>query len=90
MTRQGAATVEQDTVEDVTQCVYAVLATEIGERQEEPEYGVVDMAFLQGGADLEEIQTAVTEWEPRARLLSEDSWDGLVQTVTERVSVAND
>lgn len=90
MTRQGVATVEQDTVEEITQCVFAVLATEVGSRQEEPDFGILDQSFVQGGADLEDIEAAVSDWEPRASLLPEVVWDGLLQTVTETVSVASD
>lgn len=88
MTAQGAATVDQDSIDDVTQCVYAVLATEVGSRQEEPEFGVVDQTFLQGGANLEELEAAVSEWEPRASLLPDASWNDLIETVSEEVSLS--
>lgn len=88
VTLQGAATVDQDSIDDVTQCVYAVLATEIGSRQEEPEFGVIDQTFLQNGADTDELEEVVSEWEPRASLLSEEAWEGLVERVSTEVSLS--
>lgn len=64
----GLATVEQDSAEDVAQCVYAVAATELGSREERREFGVTSPLFRQGGADLAEIQAAVDRWEPRATI----------------------
>lgn len=60
--------VEQDSEDDVAQCVYAVAATELGSREERRDYGVTSPLFRQGGADLAEIQAAVDRWEPRATL----------------------
>jgi phage baseplate assembly protein W len=62
------ATVEQDSADDVAQCVYAVAATELGSREERTEFGVTSPLFRQGGADLAEIQGAVDRWEPRATI----------------------
>lgn len=83
-----AAVVEQDSLDEVTQCTYAVLATEAGARQEEPEFGCPDPAFLQFGADVEDMEAAVQQWEPRASLLSEAAWDDLIETVTEKVGLS--
>lgn len=62
------ATVEQDTQDEVAQCVYAVAATELGTRLERRDFGVTSPLFRQGGADLVEIQGAVERWEPRASI----------------------
>lgn len=78
--------VEQDSVEEIAQCVFAVLATEEGSRNEEPEFGISDPTFRQLGADLEALQGAVERWEPRADLLLEDDWEDLIERV--RASVA--
>lgn len=79
--------VEQDSVDEVVQCVFAVLATEIDQRQEEPEFGIEDQTFLQGGADLPALQAAVARWEPRAEMLLDEDWDDLLEKVRAQVGV---
>lgn len=78
---RGAKTVEQDTPQEIAQCVYAILATQPGERTELPEFGFASQLFRQGGVDLEELRQAVEEWEPRAEILTESEFEGLVQLV---------
>lgn len=84
---QGAAVVEQDSVQEVAQCVYAILATEEGTRPELPDFGLEDSAFKLGGLDLELIRDVAEEWEPRADLLTESTWSQLLQEVKVRVGV---
>lgn len=82
-----ALTVAQDSTAEIVQCVYAILATEQGSRIDEPEFGVRDQAFRQGGADFEEMREAIARWEPRAReVLTDDQLDGLIQEVRVRVA----
>lgn len=83
----GVRTVEQDTVQDVAVCVYAILATELGSRQEEPDFGLIDQAFRQGGVSIDELREAVSDWEPRADLLDGEDWDDLTERVSIRVGV---
>lgn len=83
--KMRAQVVEQDSIDEVAACVYAVLATKRGERDEEPSFGIEDQAFRQGGADLDEIHSAVESWEPRADILTEAQFDQLVQYVEVRV-----
>lgn len=59
--------VEQDSVEEVTQCVEAVLRTERYTREDQPEFGISDYTFTTPDVDLDEIDSAIDEWEPRAR-----------------------
>lgn len=85
---RGPAVVEQGSVHDVAQCVYSVLGTELGERQELPDFGIEDPTFLLGGADVEEIREVVEEWEPRADTsLTDAQWTGVIQEVRVRVGV---
>lgn len=58
------ATVEQDSAEEITQCVRVLLGTVTGSRVVVPTYGVPDPTFT--GVDPQEVTDAVTEWEPRA------------------------
>jgi phage baseplate assembly protein W len=59
------AVVEQDTVEDIEQCVVVLVSTELGSREELPEYGISDPTFT-SGVDTTEILAAVDDWEDRA------------------------
>jgi phage baseplate assembly protein W len=67
------AEVEQDSVDDVAGCVEAVLLTRIGERDELPEFGTPDLAFLELPLDLGALVRLVEQWEPRAELLVEEA-----------------
>lgn len=67
----GFAQVEQDSDADILACAYAVAATQVGARDEEPEFGTPEQAFRQGGADLDEIEAALGAWEPRSDAVAE-------------------
>lgn len=62
-------TVEQDSYEDLRQCVRTILSFAPGQRIELPEFGLVDQVLREGGADLEAIRRAIADWEPRADAL---------------------
>lgn len=61
-----AQVVEQNSVEDVTQCVFAVLNTRLGFRLEIPTFGLRKQILTENGPSLTQIEAAVLEWEPRA------------------------
>lgn len=67
LTLDGAtlATVEQDSLEEIAQCVALVVSTGVGTRVELPDYGIDDPI---GSRDLHagEVLAAVGTWEPRA------------------------
>lgn len=68
--------VEQDSAEEVAQCVAAVLRTERGTREGRPDFGVPDPTFRQVGPDgivAEDVIDAVLEAEPRASVLADGS-----------------
>lgn len=77
----GLKTVEQDSEQEIAQCVYAILATERGSRIEEPEFGIADPTFEQGGMDLGEALLATSTWEPRAEVRSEQEIEDLIADV---------
>lgn len=62
------ATVEQDSVDNVAACVYAVLATERGSRIEDPDFGIEDPTFEQLPVDLDEWLEQIATYEPRAEV----------------------
>lgn len=62
-----ARVVEQDSDDDVVQCVEVLLSTPVGSRAELPEYGVEDPTFTTT-LDLPGIVQAIDDWEPRAQV----------------------
>jgi phage baseplate assembly protein W len=58
------ATVEQDTLDDVRQCIRVLLHTPRGARPLAPEVGVDDLAF--SGVDAPDLEQALMAAEPRA------------------------
>lgn len=65
------AVVEQNSAEEVEDCIEAVLRTPVGSRIEQPEYGIPDETFEQLAPDVsaEAYLNAIAEWEPRARVI---------------------
>lgn len=59
-----SATVEQDTPDEITQCVEVILGTRPGERVAVPEFGAPDLVG-QNVIDIDELADAVSRWEPR-------------------------
>lgn len=56
---------EQNSDYDIMDGVEVLLSTELGERLDDPDYGIEDQAFREGGADLQHIAEAISRWEPR-------------------------
>lgn len=73
---------EQDTLDDVADCVEAALLTRVGERAEHPDYGTSDLTFQQRPLNLDALVREVETWEPRAHLLAEERPDLLDEAVT--------
>lgn len=84
-----AVLVEQDSPEEIEQCVEAVLRCPLGYRLELPEFGVADHAFEEQPVDTEDIQAAITTWEPRADVLIEEHPD-LLDELIDHVQVSVD
>jgi phage baseplate assembly protein W len=65
----GAAFVnEQDTSDDIIDCIRAILFWPVGQRDDMPDFGTLDLAFtLASDESLTlKIRAAIQEWEPRA------------------------
>jgi phage baseplate assembly protein W len=60
------AQIEQDSQEDILNCVEVVLSTREGERLEVPEFGLPDLTFNLQPLTLSLIETALSRFEPRA------------------------
>lgn len=79
---KGPRVNDQDSQNDVEDCVEVVLSTLLGERQELPAYGLPDQVFQENGADLQIIDTVIDQWEPRAEAtLSATEIEELAQRV---------
>lgn len=77
-----AAVVEQDSQEEVAQCVEAYVRTPFGSRIDEPEYGLTDLVFREGDVDTARLERELNEWEPRAAFtLSEEYIEEHVRTI---------
>lgn len=78
-----AQVVEQNSIEEVTQCVLACLSTPYGSRQDAPEYGIDAGLFSKQSIrqDISPILAAVEEAEPRARLLGSVELESLVRRI---------
>lgn len=63
----GLSTLEQDSPEDVTQCVAVLLGTDLGERIEDPDYGI-EAGLFEVATDIGAILDKVEEYEPRAEV----------------------
>jgi phage baseplate assembly protein W len=61
---------EQDSRDEISACVFAVLNTPLGHRTDLPEFGRPGQAHKRGGADLAGLERAVALWEPRADLIA--------------------
>lgn len=61
-------TVEQDTPEDIVQCVEVILATPIGSRLELPAFGIPILEFGQP-VPIQALVASIYTWEPRAAAL---------------------
>lgn len=82
------ATHEQDTLDEIAQCVQVLLSTTEGQRVELPDYGIPDLAFVTD-IPIVDIENRIEEWEPRAlSVLSEgvDDADELIRKLIAQVS----
>jgi phage baseplate assembly protein W len=62
----SAKYVEQDSTDEIAQCVDAVIRTKRGELVDEPEFGRPDLVFSEGDVDTVALSLLINEWEPRA------------------------
>jgi hypothetical protein len=77
------ATVEQDSDEDIEQCLKALFLTRVGDRPDMPDVGVPDLTFTEEPMDLDEVTDVLTEREPRASVLVSEQPDALEQLVSD-------
>jgi phage baseplate assembly protein W len=88
-----AAVSEQDSLDEIADCVYAILVCPLGFRVESPLFGLPDQTFAMASPDLDEIRNTIESWEPRAAaLLSErpDVLDELIARVEVLVQIRSE
>jgi phage baseplate assembly protein W len=77
------ATVEQDSPEDIQQCLKAILLTRIGERPDLPEMGCAELVFGEQPLELDAIREVLARHEPRAAVLATTHPDLLDAAIAE-------
>jgi hypothetical protein len=86
---------EQDTAEEIIQCIEVLIAYPIGAHRNVPDFGTPDPTFKSSGtADIssDQLKTAILQWEERAAmsiggvpLLTDD----LIQQILSRVGTSD-
>jgi hypothetical protein len=65
----GAFMNEQDTGDDIVDCIKAIIAFPIGSRHDSPEFGIPDLVFRQmSDVTVGKVRAAIELWEERAAL----------------------
>lgn len=80
-----AVEVEQDSVEDIIDCIQTSLLTNKGDRIELPEFGISNPLFELQPLNLDDLYADVTDQEPRALVIlsqQSDAVDALKAIVT--------
>jgi hypothetical protein len=83
------AVVEQDSIEDVTDCVVVIASTPVGWRDEAPTFGIPDEALIRQPLDVAELGRNIGTQEPRALLILDerpDQADELIDRINIGVS----
>jgi len=70
-----AAVVQQDSDEEVVNCVEAIIRYSPDQRIEKPDFGTPDTTFGSPQPDIEVIRSSVAEFEPRADLAISQGYD---------------
>jgi hypothetical protein len=81
------AMVEQDSSEEIAECVAMVFSVEEGSLVDAPELGLPDPSFKAGGVSEDTLVAIAQRWEPRATLaFSSDTLVQLAQVVNVEVA----
>src|SRR5687767_2556523 len=62
---KGAVVNEQDSEQEIDDCVETILRYEIGHRPEKPDFGRPELIFEESPIDITKLQEAIDTWEPR-------------------------
>jgi hypothetical protein len=78
----AAAVTEQQSADEVADCVLRIAHTPRGFREELPDFGISDPTFEQVPVDAERMTEEIREWEPRTGLRGEAKLDSLDELVS--------
>jgi phage baseplate assembly protein W len=75
--------VEQDTAQEISQCVEVVLQTIEGTWIDEPEFGIPDETFTQlaPNPDAALYLSAIDRWEPRSSAIGTATVEGAIERI---------
>jgi phage baseplate assembly protein W len=80
---RGAVVHEQDSEEEIMDCIETILRFDTGHRPERPEFGIPDQTFAMPEPDVTLVEAALVEWEPRIEMdVSPPVLDRLDQLIT--------
>jgi phage baseplate assembly protein W len=85
--KNGVAVVEQDTYDDVANCVEVICRTPFGFRLDNPDFGFPSLELTNQPILSDEVEQVVQNQEPRATLLMSEQPD-LVDTMIDRITVS--
>lgn len=91
VTNGSVDTIEQDSLDEIAQCVQVLLSTELGTRLELPDYGIAQPLFMTK-IDFSAVLAQLDKWEPRARTVINsdiDSTDELLRSLRLEVGQNN-
>jgi len=86
----GVDVVEQDTLDDVANCVVAILVTHTGFRDYVPEFGSADYTFRQQPIGIDDVLGVIGSQEPRAVTSGEERfsrYDTLIDILQIKLSI---
>jgi phage baseplate assembly protein W len=65
---KGAFVTEQDSEEEIQDCVEVIVRYTEGQRPEKPEFGIPDITFSMPSPDVTHIRRSILAWEPRTTM----------------------
>jgi hypothetical protein len=78
---KGAAVVPQDSPEDKAACVYRIAVCPEGFREDDPSFGIPELAFQTVPLDLTAAEDAIERLEPRAELQTSEQAEAMNQAI---------
>lgn len=81
LTEHGAVYVEQDSPEDIAACVFRIVSTVTGFREDYPEFGVGEVVFQNVPLNLGALEAAIEKFEPRAELNTTEGAQAMQQAL---------
>lgn len=89
----GAFINEQDSVDDIVDCVKTILAFPIGSRQDAPSFGIPDLVFTPiTNQKITQVKNAILRWEGRAPIDVDGApvvTDELIERIMIKVGVSD-